>query len=113
VGSHHPIWVYCGLFDLEETIRGVCWSAPAGCSPRGLGGMSYPFKDFGIERVGPPVEDKGSCQAVAVVALRVPTRGKVRGCLVFASVGSWATGAQSIAFSHGSVVMIKWGVSRL
>jgi hypothetical protein len=47
VGSHHPIWVYCGLFDLEETIRWVCASAPAGCSPRGLGGMSYPFKDFG------------------------------------------------------------------
>jgi hypothetical protein len=30
----------------EKTIRWVCTSASAGCSPRGLGGMSYPFKGF-------------------------------------------------------------------
>jgi hypothetical protein len=46
MGPRHPIWVHCGLFDLEETIWWVRASAPAGCSPRSLGGMSYPFKGF-------------------------------------------------------------------
>jgi hypothetical protein len=35
-----------GLFDLKEVVRWVCASAPTGCSPQGLGGMSYPFKGF-------------------------------------------------------------------
>jgi hypothetical protein len=34
------------LFDFEKTVWGVRASAPARCSPRGLGGMSYPFKGF-------------------------------------------------------------------
>jgi hypothetical protein len=46
MGPRHPIWLHYGLFDLEKTIRWVRASAPAGCSPRGLGGMSYPFKGF-------------------------------------------------------------------
>jgi hypothetical protein len=46
MGPRHPIWVRCDLFILEKTVRWVHASAPAGCSPRGLGGMSYPFKGF-------------------------------------------------------------------
>jgi hypothetical protein len=33
VGPHNPIWVCCGLFVLEETVRWVCASAPARCIP--------------------------------------------------------------------------------
>jgi hypothetical protein len=44
-------WVFVVLFVLKEAIRWVRASAPAGCSPRGLGGMSYPFKGF--ESSGP------------------------------------------------------------
>jgi hypothetical protein len=50
-------------------------SAPAGCSPQDLGGMSYPFK-------GPPGEDEGSRQAVTIVTLvtlRVVVHEKVGG----------------------------------
>jgi hypothetical protein len=36
----------CCQFGLGEVIRWVRVSALAGCSPRGLGGMSYPFKGF-------------------------------------------------------------------
>jgi hypothetical protein len=36
----------CFLFSLKEVIRWVRASAPAGCSPRGLGGVRYPFKGF-------------------------------------------------------------------
>jgi hypothetical protein len=43
-GPRHPIWMHYGLFVLEETVRWVRASTPAECSPRGLGGMSYPFK---------------------------------------------------------------------
>jgi hypothetical protein len=32
------------LFDFVETIWWARASAPIGCSPQGLGGMSYPFK---------------------------------------------------------------------
>jgi hypothetical protein len=39
--------------------------------------MSYPFKGFLAERVGPPRGDEGSCWAVAVVTLRVVVREKV------------------------------------
>jgi hypothetical protein len=46
VGPRYPIWAYHGLFDFTKTIRWVRTSAPAGCSPRGLEGMSYPFKGF-------------------------------------------------------------------
>jgi hypothetical protein len=41
----------CGSFVLKKAVRWVRASAPAGCSPRGLGGMSYPFKGF--ESSGP------------------------------------------------------------
>jgi hypothetical protein len=34
------------LFVLKETVWWVRTSALAGCSPRGLGGMSYPFMGF-------------------------------------------------------------------
>jgi hypothetical protein len=46
VGPCHPIGPYRGLFDSEKTFWWVRTSAPTGCSPRGLGGMSYPFKGF-------------------------------------------------------------------
>jgi hypothetical protein len=36
----------CGLFVLKEAVRRVRASALTECSPRGLGGMSYPFKGF-------------------------------------------------------------------
>jgi hypothetical protein len=39
-----PFGPYHGLFGLEKTIWWV--RAPAGCSPRGLGGMSDLFKGF-------------------------------------------------------------------
>jgi hypothetical protein len=41
-----PLGPYRGLFGFEKTIQWVRMSAPAGCSPRGLRGMSYPFKGF-------------------------------------------------------------------
>jgi hypothetical protein len=41
-----PFGPYCSLFDFEETIWWVRMNAPTGCSPRGLGGMSYPIKGF-------------------------------------------------------------------
>jgi hypothetical protein len=34
----------CFLFGLKEAVRWVRASVPAGCSPRGLGGVWYPFK---------------------------------------------------------------------
>jgi hypothetical protein len=74
-----PFGPYCGLLDFEETILWVRASALAGCSPRGLGEMSYLFKGFEFKQVGPLGEDKGSCRAVAVVTLRVAMRGKVGG----------------------------------
>jgi hypothetical protein len=43
MGPRHPIWAYCVL---EKTIWWVRTSAPTGCIPRGLKGMSYPFKGF-------------------------------------------------------------------
>jgi hypothetical protein len=46
VGPRNLISAYCGLFDLEKTMRWMRASAPAGYSLRGLGGMSYPFKGF-------------------------------------------------------------------
>jgi hypothetical protein len=47
MGPHHPIWAHCGLVVfLEETDQWVRASTPVRCSPRGLGGMSYPFKGF-------------------------------------------------------------------
>jgi hypothetical protein len=45
LSSHLGLIAACLIF-FEETIQWVHVSAPAGCSPRGLGGMSYPFKGF-------------------------------------------------------------------
>jgi hypothetical protein len=41
-----PFGPYRGLFDFEKTIRWVRTSEPTGCSPQGLGAMSYSFKGF-------------------------------------------------------------------
>jgi hypothetical protein len=38
------------LFDFKETLWWVRMSAPTGCSPRGLGGMGYPFKGLELSR---------------------------------------------------------------
>jgi hypothetical protein len=58
--------------------------------------------------VGPLGEDEVS-RRVVVVTLCVPAHGKVgRWGGFFAYVGSWATGAQLGALSHGSLAMIKW-----
>jgi hypothetical protein len=42
LSSHLGLFMVCLIF--EETVRWVRGSAPAGCSPRGLGGMGDPFK---------------------------------------------------------------------
>jgi hypothetical protein len=57
-----------------------------------------------IERVGLPREDEALRWVVVLAMLHVPACGKVR---------SLATGAHSVALSHGSRAMIKWTVNRL
>jgi hypothetical protein len=92
MGPRHPIWAHCGfLCFLEETVRWVRASAPTGCSPRGLGGMSYPFKGFKLSKWVRLGKTRG--HAGQFVTLRVPARGKVRRCLVFHVRGELATGA--------------------
>jgi hypothetical protein len=75
MSPHHLIWVRCSLFILREAVRWVRTSAPVGCSPRGLGGMSYPFKGFN-RASEPPGGDETSChQVIVIVTLCVLVRG--------------------------------------
>jgi hypothetical protein len=113
MSPRHPIWAYCGLLDLEKTIRRVRASAPSGCSPRGLEEMSYPFKGFESSEWVCLGKTRGHAGQLLLLRFVFRCMGRWGGAQFFMFVGSWVTGAQSVAFSHGSVIMIKWGMNRL
>jgi hypothetical protein len=76
-GMRGPLSSHLGLIAACLTLKRLF----GGCSPRGLGGMSYPFKGLN-QASGPPGEDEGSCRVVAVT-LRVVVHGKVGdSCLI-------------------------------
>jgi hypothetical protein len=68
----------CGLFVLKKAVRWVRLSAPTGCSPQGLGGISYPFKGF--ESSGPAWGRRDVAPGSSYCDARVPVCGKVGRC---------------------------------
>jgi hypothetical protein len=87
------------LFVLKETIWWVRVSTPARCSPRCLGGMSYPFKGFESSEWTRLGKTRCCARVAVVVTLHVPVRGEVNGA--------------KPALSHGFLVVFKWTVCHL